>query len=121
MEPNQNPNLNQASEQSQTQQNPAAPQVYQGSPKKTNGLAIAGFVLSFPLPLIGFILSIIGLVKAKNYGGNGQGLAIAGIVISIILIPISFFFTLSVIANLSNRAQEGEAGRNTNSSQLEAL
>ena len=59
------------------------------TPKQTNGLAIAGFILSFIFSFIGLILSIVGLVKAKDYGGSGKGLAIAGIIISIIMMILS--------------------------------
>ena len=51
---------------------------------KTNGYAIAGFVLAFlQLGILGLIFSIIGLVTSKEYG-NGKGFAIAGIVLSIL-------------------------------------
>ncbi len=71
-------------------QQQAAPQqqqvvyVQQPAPvKQSNGLAVAGFVLSLfgATMLIGFILSIVGLVKSKSLGGAGKGFAIAGIVI----------------------------------------
>lgn len=50
----------------------------------TNGFAIAGFILSFLGGLLGLIFSIIGCVKAPQYGGKGKGLAIAGITLSCI-------------------------------------
>ncbi len=57
---------------------------------KTNGLAIAGLVLSilFWTSLIGLILSIVGLQKSKSeeYNGSGRGIAIAGIVIGAIFL-----------------------------------
>ncbi len=70
-----------------------APPVQQGtngtSSNQTNGFAIAGFVLAFFMPLIGLVLSIVGLVKSKkDFGGSGKGLAIAGIVISGVAILI---------------------------------
>jgi hypothetical protein len=47
------------------------------------GLAITGFVLSFCLPLLGLIFSIIALSKMNtSRNDEGKGLAIAGIVIS---------------------------------------
>lgn len=51
---------------------------------ETNGVALAGFVFSFISPLIGFILSIVGLNKAKQLRGVGRGYAIAGIIISVV-------------------------------------
>ncbi len=66
---------------------------------QTNGLAIAGFVTSLvstilccgAFNIVSLILSIVGLVQAKNYNGNGKGLAIAGIVISCLFV---FLFIL---------------------------
>ncbi|MBE6019891.1 MAG: zinc-ribbon domain-containing protein [Clostridiales bacterium] len=68
----------------------------------SNGMAIAGFILSlifapwclffalFSLfTILGMIFSIIGLSKSKQLNGSGRGLAIAGIVISAISIFIS--------------------------------
>jgi len=57
-----------------------------GTPR-TSGMAIAGFVCAFFLPLLGLIFSIMGLNQANRSGGQirGQGLAVAGIVISIIV------------------------------------
>ena len=67
--------------------------VNQVQPKKSNGMATAGFVLSLisllccsPLSIVGLILSIVGMTKAKDCDGNGKGLAIAGIIISAIAI-----------------------------------
>ncbi len=62
-------------------------------PKKSNGMAIAGFVTSLvnmflccgSISLISLILSIVGAVKAKDCDGNGKGLAIAGIIISAVM------------------------------------
>ena len=56
----------------------------------TNGCAIAGFVLAFFLPLIGFIVSIAGIVKAKKHGKSGKGLAVAGLVISLLNMLVFF-------------------------------
>ena len=64
--------------------------------KKSNGLAIAGFVVSLvssllccgAFNLIGLILSIIGLVKSKELDGSGKGMAIAGIIIACIFMII---------------------------------
>lgn len=46
--------------------------------RKYNGLAIAGFICSFLVSLLGLILSIVGLNQIKKQGGKGKGLAIAG-------------------------------------------
>ena len=56
------------------------------SEEKTNGMAIAGFVCSFFIPILGIIFSGIGLSKAATLDGKGKGLATAGLVISIMMI-----------------------------------
>ena len=47
------------------------------------GITIAGVVFAFLIPLLGLILSIVGLVQARG-AGQKNGLAIAGIIISIV-------------------------------------
>lgn len=54
----------------------------------TNGMAIAGFILAFFIPILGIIFSIIGLGQCKRRGQKGRGLAIAGIIISIVSVLI---------------------------------
>jgi hypothetical protein len=49
-----------------------------------NPMAVAGFVLSLPLCVVGFVLSCIGLRQIGRHGGRGRGLAIAGVVVSLI-------------------------------------
>ena len=71
-------------------------------PKKTNGFALSGFIVSLvstllccgSFNLISLILLIIGAVKAKDYDGNGKGLAIAGIIISAIGFIILILLTV---------------------------
>jgi len=53
------------------------------APKQTNGLALAGAILSV-LPLLGLIFSIIGLSRAKVLGGAGRTAATVGIVLSLL-------------------------------------
>lgn len=70
----------------------------QGTQKRegTNGMAIAGFVCSFLIPLLGLIFGGIGLKTANNIG-NGRGLSIAAIVISILSISVYFIIILSMM------------------------
>lgn len=72
---------------------------------QVNGFAIAGFILAFLFPPVGFILSIVALIRMGRHGGRGRGLAIAGIVISIlmmlILIAASFGFWHGFLVPLS--------------------
>jgi hypothetical protein len=49
-----------------------------------NHMAVAGFMLSLPLCVVGFVLSCIGLSQIGRHGGRGRGLAIAGVVVSLI-------------------------------------
>ena len=65
-------------------------------PAKTNGLAIAGFVLSFLVSLVGLILSIIALTQINGSNGTqkGKGLAIAGIIIG----ALSMLATVAALA-----------------------
>lgn len=66
---------------------------------KTNGLALAGFIVSIVslffsfwgmTPLVGLILSIVGYSNIKKTNENGKGFAIAGIIIASISLLISF-------------------------------
>ena len=57
-----------------------------------NGIALAGFIVAFFSPLIGLILSSIGLNKSKMMDGVGRKYAIAGIIISI----CNFIFTFMI-------------------------
>ncbi len=58
--------------------------------KKTNGMAIAGFVCAFLFPLLGLIFSIIGMKQCEERGDDGYGLAKAGKIISIVFMVLSF-------------------------------
>lgn len=63
--------------------------------KKTNGMAIAGFVCSFLFALLGLIFSIIGMKQCKERGDNGYGLAKAGMIISIVWMAIVFMVAVA--------------------------
>ena len=62
--------------------------------KKSNGMAVAGFILSFFFALLGLIFSIIGLKKSKETN-SGKGLSIAGIIISSINMIIGLIIVFS--------------------------
>lgn len=65
-------------------------------PGRTNGIAIAGFVLSLlGSGLLGLIFSFIGLQKSW-VTGTGRGLAIAGIVISLVYIGLVLFLFMFI-------------------------
>lgn len=64
----------------------------------SNGLALAGFILAFfGVQPIALILSIVGLVKSKEYGGNGKGLAIAGIILGALSIGLFVILWIAII------------------------
>ena len=44
-----------------------------------NGIAIAGFVCSFFMPILGWVFGGIGLSRAKKRNGKGKGFATASI------------------------------------------
>lgn len=64
-----------------------------------NGMAIAGFVCAFLIPLLGLIFSIIGLNKANDRPDHkGHGLAVAGIIISSIIMFINLICVIVINA-----------------------
>ena len=76
----------------------------------TNGLAIAGFVVSMVslfiniaglVGLVGTILSAIGLAKVKEKG-KGKGLAIAGLIIGIIGIVYGIYSIFAAATLISS-------------------
>ncbi len=70
----------------------------------TNGMALAGFILSFFVPVLGLIFSIIGVAKAPRLNGNRRGLAIAGIIISAIGIGLTALIYFGYFAAILDEA-----------------
>ena len=64
--------------------------------KQSEGIGIAGFILSFFFPLIGLILSIVGIVKGKK-NNNGIGFAIAGTIISALWIVLRVLMIILLV------------------------
>ena len=58
----------------------------------TNTMSIVGFVMSFFTPIVGLILSIVGMSQIKKTGEPGKGYALAGIIISAISLFLSLIF-----------------------------
>ncbi len=69
------------------------------APSQTNGFAIAGFICSFFIAILGLIFSCIGLSVAKKMNGRGKGLACAGLVLSIIKLAFILLPILYVLFN----------------------
>ena len=59
--------------------------------REKNGIAIAGFVCSFFIPLLGWIFGGIGLARANKRNGKFKGFSIAAIAIA------SFMFVINLI------------------------
>lgn len=81
--------------------------------RKTNGFAVAGFVLGlvsivlswcccFPItPILGIIFSAVALSQIPKTGEGGKGLAVAGLIISILCIVLpTLFFLVGLSADL---------------------
>ncbi len=66
--------------------------------KKTNTLAIVGFVLAFLVPIAGLICSIIGKKQCAERNEGGAGLALAGLIISIAEMAIVLLYVIIVVA-----------------------
>lgn len=60
---------------------------------QSNGIAIAGFVCSFFIPLLGWIFGGVGLSRSAKQNGKGKGFSIASLVIA----SIMFFGYLPLI------------------------
>ena len=74
----------------------------------SNGMAIAGFILSFFIPLLGLIFSILGLKRSKETN-NGKGLSTAGIIISCITMVITLIIGIicfSAVSDTIDKAQQ---------------
>jgi hypothetical protein len=72
---------------------------------ESNGMAVAGFVLSLvgliilaiPMGILAIIFSSIGLNAALNKGKRGKGLAIAGLIIGIIDLLVGLIVLATVL------------------------
>lgn len=67
---------------------------------KSNGFAIAGFICSFFVPILGWIFGGIGLKKSKELGGSGKSLAVAAIIIAVATFIINIIYTVRFMQNL---------------------
>lgn len=75
---------------------------------QSNGMAIAGFILSFFIPLLGLIFSILGLKRSKETN-TGKGLSTAGIIISCITMVITIIMgiiSFSAVSDTIDKAQQ---------------
>lgn len=58
----------------------------------TNGVAIAGLICAFFIPILGWILGGIGYSKAQKENGNGKGIALAAIIVASINFVLGIFY-----------------------------
>lgn len=67
-----------------------------------NVFAIIGFIFAFFWPIVGLVLSCIGLSRSKRIDGIGRGMAIGGIIVAIlnlVMALVIFLFYSYLIAN----------------------
>ena len=96
---------------------PMAPQ-----PQGRSGLAIAGFILAFLAPAIGFILSLIAVFKTGPGKARGRGLAVAGVIIGLVF-TIGGIVAIAAIANSTVAdpgCTDGKAAIINNSTNIDA-
>lgn len=74
---------------------------YQPEPK-WNPMAIAGFICSFIIALVGLILSIIGYSQTRKTGEKGKGLALAGIIISALSMLMQLLLVVLIVVMVAN-------------------
>lgn len=72
----------------------------EAGPPKMDGLAIAGFVLSFLGGAIAVVLCIVALVRGRGGRRRGRGFAIAGLVISVVWIAAVAGFVIAGLAGV---------------------
>lgn len=87
---------------------PQEPMIGYGSPQnndKWNGLVIAGFVCAFLVPIVGLILSIIGMVQINKNGGKSKGMAIAGIIVSVVVMVLNGLLVFSMLNTANSVVQ----------------
>ena len=73
----------------------------QDTQPKSNGMAVAGFVCSFFVPLLGWVFGGIGLAKSKKMGGKGKALSIAAIIIASANWFLNFLLNMGTLLMLS--------------------
>ena len=69
--------------------------------RKTNTLAIVGFILSFFVSIAGLICCIIARKQITERDEGGAGLALAGLIISIVSLVIAVIYLIVVIATVA--------------------
>jgi hypothetical protein len=112
----------------QPPQNPSFDQPLQTPPEqKTNVSAIAGFILSFLVSVVGVVVSIIALRRIKKTGEKGKGLAIAGVVVgsvvtatAVVLILVATLLVSTLSETISGNYTCGSLAQSLYSSSAKA-
>lgn len=65
-----------------------------GGTDRINMLAIIGFVVAFPVGIVGAVISVVALAEVRRKKERGTGLAVAGIVIGSFWVV---FFAIALI------------------------
>lgn len=73
---------------------PVAPQ-----PRRTSGLAIAGFILAFLVAPVGFLVSLIAVFRTGAGRAKGRGLAVVGMIVSVVVMAL----VITLIVTLSKK------------------
>ena len=76
---------------------------------KTNTLAIISLILTFFVPIVSLILSIISLNQIKKTKEKGKGLAIASLVLSIVfilIVPIILLIIFLAVPSLQQNSRD---------------
>ncbi|KFI40450.1 hypothetical protein BACT_1154 [Bifidobacterium actinocoloniiforme DSM 22766] len=82
---------------------------------RTSGVAIAGFILSFILPLAGLIVSIIAYSESKRKPDQKSGMAIAGVIISAVGLVLRFIVLLFVFMTVQSLSEFSHGGYHSDS------
>lgn len=79
---------------------PVGPQIYYAPApnQKWNTLCIVGFVLSFLMPVIGLVLSVVALVQINRSGEKSKGMSIAGIVIGAVRTVLNIIIVIVFVS-----------------------
>ncbi|HET6246059.1 MAG TPA: GYF domain-containing protein [Tepidisphaeraceae bacterium] len=86
----------------------ASPMYNRGQGPSQQGLAIAGFVLAFIIPVVGLILSIVALNGMKtNHNDEGKGLAKAGMIISIVWMALGCLWFIFIFGMMGAMVSAG--------------
>ncbi|MBN9176423.1 MAG: DUF4190 domain-containing protein [Microbacterium sp.] len=71
------------------------------SAPRFSAMSVVGFILAFPIPVAGIVVSIIALARSRKTGDR-KGLAVAGVIVS----AVGLLFTIVCLAILIPMAMQ---------------